>query len=172
MTDQHPLVKIAADLARGFQELGRAWETAEEAIDDDDDREALHQALCEKYPYRRDVDELAVEAAEWADHVEEVMARPPRVLQLVANEITADVEKVAEDLVKAGTKPADDAYRSWQNGGLGGEVGRFGGVFTPSIAEQLAALLLAVHSGELQQITTSAEQLARGYRAASRNSHA
>ena len=165
----YSLPKIAAELADVLNRLSLAWDYAAEQIDDQLEQDALNVALSEGYPLGRDLAEAAAEAGEWVEHVEQVMSRPPAVLELVAKEITGDVQQVTADLAKE-EAPTDEAYRKWQNGGLGGEVGRFGGVFTPGIAERVAALLLAVNSGDTTQINKSAERLARQYRVASRAS--
>lgn len=164
-TTTHPLTELAGKLATVLHDLARAWAAAEEEIDDHDQQDALHNALSKGYPLGVDLDDAAAAAGEWAEHVEQVMNAQPTVLQLVADEIGKDVAAVNKTCAKDGPDP-DEAYRNWQNGGLSGEVGRFGGIFTPSLIANLGMLLLAIDNGDTDRIENSADQFARAYRSA------
>jgi hypothetical protein len=109
--------------------------------------------------------------AEWSERVDRVMKNQPTVLQLVAQEIGEDVANVTADLAgREADKPADVAYRGWQNGMLGGQIGRFGGIFTPTVAGGLRDLLLAVDGGDASAVAKAADELARDFRVARRAS--
>lgn len=172
MKTPHPIVNTVQDLRDQIYRLAREWEAAEEEIEDLDAREALHLALSAGYPLGMDLDELVVELDTYAEHVEQVMSNQPTVLQLVADELGEDVRRVTEDAAERNAdETADDAYRGWQNGGLGGEVGRVGGIFTPTVTSDLRMLMLAIDGGDPEQIQRNADRLARTYRHARRQSH-
>lgn len=82
MTDaRHPIADIAAQISDLMYRLAREWEAAEEDVEDDARREALHQALSKGYPFGGDIDypfggdleEVAAATAEWAEHVQQTM---------------------------------------------------------------------------------------------------
>lgn len=172
MSPQHPILKTVQDLRDLLYRLAREWEAAEEEIEDLDAREALHLALSNGYPLGMDLDELVAAMDVYAEHVGQVMDNQPTVLQLVADELGEDVRRVTGDLAERNTdETADDAYRGWQNGGLGGEVGRIGGIFTPTVTSGLRMLMLAIDGGDPEQIQRNADRLARTYRLARRQSH-
>lgn len=173
MTTPHPIVQTVNNIRDLLYRLGREWEAAEEEIEDPDERDALHLALCAGYPLGRDIDDLVAELDSWSEHVEQVLAARPTVLQLVADEIGDDVRRVTDDLAgRNSDESPDDAYRGWQNGGLGGEPGRVGGIFTPTVASGLRTLLLAIDGGDAEQIQRNADWLARVFRHARRQSQA
>lgn len=167
MTAPHPLASAVSDLSDLLYRVAREWEAVEQEITDPDQRDALTVALSNGYPLGKDLNDLQAEVAEWAEHVGRVMDARPSVLDLVVAEISDDVRRVTTDLAKEqkGT-PTDDAYRVWQNGGLSGEVGRLGGIFTPSVAAQIADLLQAIAGGDPGQIHHNADRFARAYRTA------
>lgn len=171
MTTSDPLAKAAKDLADIIYRLDREWDAAGEAIDDDDERDALRTALEQGFPFTQSLEDVSAAAADWAEHVAEVMAKRPTVLGMVAKEIAGDVMKLATDLNKREPdKDPDAAHRDWQNGGLGAETGRVGGIFTPTVMLSLARLLVAIDEGK--QVHEKANELAREYRKASKQSNA
>ncbi len=162
-----PLAVAAQNLADAFSALDREWNATMEQIEDVDASEALNQALCEGFPLGRSIDDLAAETSVWAEKVAEVMANRPTVIELTAKELGDDIDKLSADLTASDAQvPTDVAYRRWQNGGLGGEPGRVGGIFTPTVLAHLKAVLLAVSDGHPQQIHRAADEFARAFRAA------
>jgi hypothetical protein len=172
MKTPHPMVKTLQDIRDLLYRLAREWEATVEEIEDPDASEALNIALSDGYPFGRDIDELVAEADAYVEHVERVLDKLPTVLQLVASELAEDTKRVTDDVASrnAGETP-DDAYRGWQNGGLGGEVGRVGGIFTPTVTTELRNLLLAIDGGDAELIQQNADRFSRTYRNARLHSH-
>ena len=172
MKTPHPIVATLEDIRDLVYRLGREWEATVEEIEDPDASEALTIALAKGYPLGKDINDLAAELDSYLDHVRQTLDNLPTVLQLVAAEIEEDNQKLAADLTERDkSKSTDEAYQDWQTGGLGGEPGRIGGIFTPTVTAQLSALLLAIDGGDTELIQKNADRLGRAYRSARRQSH-
>ncbi len=162
-----PLAVAAQALADAFYALDREWNATMEQIEDPDESEALNRALCDSYPFGRSVEDLSAEVGEWAQTVADLMANRPTVIDLAVKEIGDDLDALTADLASGEAEtPPNEAYRNWQNGGLGGEVGRVGGIFTPTVLKQLQTVLLAINTGHPGQVHSAAEQFAREFRVA------
>lgn len=167
---RHPVGVAARKLADQVYTLDREVDAAQDEIQDEDDREALAAALAAGFPFTSPIGDAAIAVESWAAHVEYLLKYPPSVLTLAADELGRDSDALVTDQKKdrqPGTVLVDDWYRGHQNGGLGGEPGRVGGCFAPTVLTALANLLREVHAGRRDGGT---QRAARAFASAYRNS--
>jgi len=169
MTHHDPLVAAANAVVSALHRLGQEWETAGEAAHERDSsgaaNEALQVELAKGYPFGESLDELIADAADWAEHVKQVMANPPGALRGAAQDIRFLAGQVTARASKEKHDP-DEYYRLSQTGGLGGEVGDLGAVLGLNVAGPLADLLEAAETGG--DINAIAARVAEAIRTARR----
>ena len=161
------LAQAAQDLADILYRVDREWTYLIEHIDDQDLQDAVRRALEDGFPLGKALEDASAEAAEWAERLAVLAGHMPSVLSLVAVELADDVDALVADAKK--NRPGEDVdevYRVWQNGGLGGVVGRIGGIFTPTVLSTLAALLQQIHHSDDGRVREAAIEFCRALRAA------
>ncbi len=167
--DTAGITAAAQGLTDALYRLDREWQDLFDNIDDPDLQDAVRRALEEGFPLGKALEVASGEAAIWVDRLAALARNMPSVLALVAAELADDVDKVvAEAKKKDPDCNVDEWFQNWQNGGLGGVVGRVGGVFTPAVISALAALMQEIHLTGTGRIRQAAAEFAHVYRAARR----
>lgn len=147
-TDLNPVAKAAQDLADVLYHLGQEYE---HAVDTADDSPAVVDAIGVKYPFPKPLPEMAGLVGDWAEHVRKVADNPPGLLAGVAEQLRGDTGKVRDHLNSKrphdNSPSAEESFKNWQTGGLGGMVGDYAAAFGLEFGDRLADLLDAVAAG-------------------------
>src|SRR3954451_22193636 len=171
MTSSDPLVIAAQTLQDALYRVDRENDSVRSDIHSDDERDAFEKAIAQQFPFGLPLQEVSFKAQAWTEHCAGVMESRPTVFALVAEELDADADElVARANREQPGEDADKVYRQDQNGGLGGEPGRVGGIFTPTVLAQLAAVARAVDGGDIAQVREAFGEFCVDYRRARKNS--
>lgn len=158
----------ARTVADAVYRLSREWESLFEGIDDPDQQDAMRRALEHGFPFGKSLEDVEAEAGTWVEHLHTLASAAPSVLSLVAGQLADDVDLLVDRAHKDARdrdRDADEVIQEIYNG-IGGEVGRIAGIFTPTVVSALAALMQEIHHSGDGKITDVAAEFARAYRAA------